>query len=476
MGDEEKITEQLLDEMVRLLGVLNLVADAPRTFSPADVALLERFAPLAAAALENNRLLAAEREQRELAETLCAVASVLNTSLDRERVLTLILEQLARVVEYDSASVALVSDGMLTLVANQGFQSEGPLLPPLPIGDLPHVQEVLEGQRPGIIPDIDAAPHWPRHPATQNVRCWLGVPLVVQNRVIGLLNLGHGQPGFYTERDAHIAQTFAYHAAIAIENARLFTEIQTAYKELKQAQAQLIQSAQMAAVSGLAAGVAHELNNPLTAVLGFAELSLRRVAPDDPMGEDLAVVVAEARRARDIVQDLLAFSRQTESFYEKADVNQVMRDTLALVHRQIEKNHVTLVEQYATDLPPLSLAVGRMKQVFLNLITNALHAMPHGGTLVISSEQVGGEVAVRVADTGVGIPADHLPRLFEPFFSTKPAEKGTGLGLSVSLGIVQEHGGRIIVESQVEKGSTFTVWLPVAEGNRGDGAWPGNAS
>jgi PAS domain S-box-containing protein len=621
----------------RTLGILNLLDDAPRTFSPADVALLERFTPLAAAAMENTRLLAAEREQRELAETLRDVASVLNTSLDREQVLTLILQELARVVVYDNASVMLVSDGTLQTVAHQGFDSAGPPLPPLPIAALRHVEEVLERQVPGIIPDVTVEERWHQQPKGQKVRCWLGVPLLVQNQAIGLLNLGHKQPGFYTERDALIAQTFAHHAAIAIENARLFQAeqqrrqeaealrqaslvlgssldrdwvlgqlleqigsvipydsanvmwveegvarithqrgserggtaeataalrlvvndipnlqrmftthrahvvpdtwidpewarfeltrwirswvgapiivqeeviaflsadsatpglytpdhaalltafaahaalaienahffaiTQAAYDELKQTQSQLIQSqtqviqsAKMAAIGGLAAGVAHELNNPLTSVLGFAELALRSAAPDDPLREDLSIIIAEARRARDIVQDLLAFSRQTESFYEKADVNQAIQDTLALVRRQMEKNHILLVEQYATDLPSLSLAVGQMKQVFLNLITNARHAMPHGGTLTISSERVEDEVAVRIADSGMGIPADHLSRLFEPFFTTKPAEKGTGLGLSVSLGIVQEHGGRIQVESQVGKGSTFTVWLPV---------------
>jgi signal transduction histidine kinase len=231
--------------------------------------------------------------------------------------------------------------------------------------------------------------------------------------------------------------------------------------ELKHTQAQLIQSAKMAAIGQLAAGVAHELNNPLTGVLGFAELLLRQASPDDPSRARLVTIAAEARRARDIVRGLLDFARQTEFHQEWADVNQVVQGTLALSRKRLEHGKVTVAEQYTSDLPRLLLDVGRMKQVILNLVTNALQGMPQGGTLTVTTEQVGSEVAVRIADTGAGIPVDILPRIFEPFFTTRPIGQGTGLGLSVSLGIVEQHGGRIEVESQEEKGSTFTVWLPV---------------
>ncbi len=445
----------------RLLGVLDVLDDAPRTFSADDVALLERFTPLAAAAMENARLLAAEREQRVLAETLREVANVLNSSLDSEQVLALILDQLARVVPYDNASIMLIGNGTLRLVAGRGFQAEEPILPPLPVERLPHVQRVLESRQPAIIADITADPDWLHRPETGDVRCWLGVPLAVQGQAIGLLNLGHRQPGFYTGRQAQIAQTFADQAARAIANARLYADLQRQMEDLKRTQAQLIQSAKMAAVGSLAAGVAHELNNPLTSILGFADLLLWNTAPDDPRREDLTVIVAEAQRARDIVRNLLDFSRQTESSYQPADVNHLLQQTLSLLRWQIENSHVNLKESYAEKLPLLPLAANRIKQVFLNLITNALHAMPSGGTLIVSTGQVGEEVMIQFSDTGTGIPADHLPRLFDPFFTTRPAGQGTGLGLSVSLSIVQEHGGRITVESQVGQGSRFTVWLPV---------------
>jgi two-component system NtrC family sensor kinase len=234
-----------------------------------------------------------------------------------------------------------------------------------------------------------------------------------------------------------------------------------AYEEQKRTQAQLIQSAKLAAVGELAAGVAHEINNPLTSVLGFSELLLRNSTLDDATRQDLFIIVEEARRTRDIVRGLLDFSRQTESHFVRLEVNQVLRDTLGLLRRQIESRKVGIEEDYGQGLPLLSLAAGKMKQVFLNLITNALNAMPDGGTLSVSSRREEDEVAVCIGDTGLGIPDEIFPRIFEPFFTTKVAGRGTGLGLSVSLGIVQEHRGRITVASHAGEGSIFTVWLPI---------------
>ncbi|MBU1750234.1 MAG: GAF domain-containing protein [Chloroflexi bacterium] len=442
-----------------------------------EIRLLYLLGRQAAVAVENGRLFQAEREQRALSETLREVASALNSSLDREHVLQLILEQLARVVAYDSASVMLVADVAsdtaddlaldnltLDIVAQRGFRSDEQILTPLRVVALRHIQEVLERQRPVMIPDTSADARWQRAPGSEYIRCWLGVPLVAprKNRAIGLLNLDNEQPGFYTDRDAQIALAFADQSAIAIANAQLFTETQIAYEQLKRTQAQLVQAAKMAAIGQLAAGVAHEINNPLTGILGFAQLLSRKDLGSDTLVEEgLSVIAKEAVRARDIVRGLLDFARQSEFQRQPADINQVIQETLALVRQQLEHNHIVVTESYATGLPLMSLDVSRMKQVFLNLINNAIQAMPQGGTLGVSIMRVEDEVQIRVADTGVGIPDRHLSHIFEPFFTTKPVGQGTGLGLSVSLGILQDHGGRIEVESEEGQGSTFTVWLPM---------------
>src|SRR2546426_873179 len=170
-------------------------------------------------------------------------------------------------------------------------------------------------------------------------------------------------------------------------------------------------------------------------------------------------------RARDIVRDLLHFSRQREFIPQITDLNTVLEQTLSMVRRQGALDAISLREEYAPGLAPVEIDVPRIKQVFLNLINNAVYVMKdRGGSLTIRSQASGAMVQVEVTDTGTGIAPEHLDRIFEPFFTTKPEVSGTGLGLSVSLGIVQSHGGTIEVKSQLGKGSTFTVKLPAKPG------------
>ncbi len=448
------------------LGAALIAFNEPHHFSPEEISIGQQAARQISLALAKGRLLEQEREQRQLAETLRQVGAAVNSSLNREKVLAVILEQLARVVPYDNASVILVTGNKLELVAQRGFGTKKRLLPPMSVDELPHVQHVLKSQQAAIIADVRDDPGWKSTTASQDVRCWLGVPLVIQERAIGLLNLGHEQEGFYSEEDASVIQAFAAHAAIAIENTELFTQAKQAYEKLKETQAQLVQSAKLAAIGQLAAGVAHELNNPLTSVLGFAELVVRKLEPEDPNRRDLEIVAGEARRARHIVRNLLDFARQSESRKQRQDLNHLVRQTLALTRIQLDKDGIEIEEHYDPDLDLVPLDAGQMRQVLLNLITNAAQAMPQGGTLAVRTTQVGDQARVSIADTGVGIPEKIQERIFEPFFTTRSA--GTGLGLSVSLGIVQGHGGQIELDSRLGKGSTFVVTLPMTKQSEGE--------
>ena len=179
------------------------------------------------------------------------------------------------------------------------------------------------------------------------------------------------------------------------------------------------------------------------------------------MREELGLIQEEASRARDIVRDLLQFSRQRDFMPEPADVNLVLEQVVAMLRRQGSFGPVLVTEVYADELPMVEMDVPRIKQVFLNIVNNAVYAMKDGGRLTIRT--TGTPTAVRIAfeDSGPGIAPDVLGRIFDPFFTTKPEVSGTGLGLSVSLGIVQSHGGSIDVESAVGAGSTFTLTLPL---------------
>jgi signal transduction histidine kinase len=233
----------------------------------------------------------------------------------------------------------------------------------------------------------------------------------------------------------------------------------------RSAENRLIQAAKLAAVGEMAAGIAHELNNPLTSVTGFSELVLENLPQDTEAHRDLELVLKEARRARDVVRRLLDFARQSESTRSHASLNEVVDDVIALSRHLIQTSGVELTVHLLPDLPWASMDTNQMKQVLLNLVHNALQAMPEGGVMEIKSETASKNdrnwVMVSVRDTGVGITQAEQVRIFEPFYTTKGNRGGTGLGLSVTYGIVTDHGGQIDVESQPGVGSTFTVWLPL---------------
>jgi signal transduction histidine kinase len=309
----------------------------------------------------------------------------------------------------------------------------------------------------------------------------VAVPVFWSGRLLGVINVLDDSPRAFSAGDIALLERFTPLAAAALENSRLVHDLQQQMEQLKSAQAQLVQTAKLAAVGELAAGVAHELNNPLAGILAYAELLLRDQPSDAPARHDLAIIVKQTLRARDIVRNLMDYARQTKPQRQPADVNQVLCQTLDLVRQLLEGRGVAIEEDYALDLGLLTVDSGQMKQVFLNLITNAFQAMPQGGTLSLRTARVGNEVTVSVSDTGQGVPPELRERIFEPFFTTKPVGEGTGLGLSISLGIVKEHGGRITVESRLAtepipsgqedgpeggpEGSVFTVWLPADPGH-----------
>ena len=323
--------------------------------------------------------------------------------------------------------------------------------------------KVLAGRRPLAVINYNRWEGQAGQYAGANFGAVIGVPVVWADRLLGVVNVVDDVPRSFSAGDIALLERFAPLAAAALEDNRLVHDLQQQMEQIKATEARLIQAAKLAAVGELAAGVAHELNNPLTSVLGYTELLLHTMPPGDPSRADLETIAKQARRARDIVRNLLDFARQSKSQRQPTDVNQIVQETLGLIRQHLEKGGLVIEEQYAPHLTPLTLNSGQMKQVFLNLINNAAQAMPHGGKLHVSTARAGDEVVVTVTDTGTGIPPEIRDRIFDPFFTTKPTGQGTGLGLSVSLGIVQEHGGRIVVESQVGRGSTFSVWLPVEE-------------
>ncbi len=232
---------------------------------------------------------------------------------------------------------------------------------------------------------------------------------------------------------------------------------------LQDAHTQLIQSEKMAAFGQLGAGIAHEVKNPLAGILGYAQLSLRKVEEGNQLHTNLKVIEKETKRCKNIIDNLLKFARQEKVSYMPTDVNSIVEDAAAIVDHQLGIHKIKLEKRLAQGLPRILGNGNQIQQVLMNLMINAQQAM-EGRPGVITLETVladAGHVEIRIADDGPGIPEEIRAKIFEPFFTTKVAGKGTGLGLSVSYGIIRDHGGVISVESQLGKGTLFIISLPL---------------
>ncbi len=242
-------------------------------------------------------------------------------------------------------------------------------------------------------------------------------------------------------------------------------ELRRSLDTLQRTQQQLVQSEKMASVGQLAAGVAHELNNPLGGILIYASLLLEKSEKQSRQAEDLSRIMAETDRCRKIVRGLLDFSRQTRIEAAIVDLNKIIASTLSLVTQQALFHNIKVVQKLSPGLPQVFVDVGQIQQVLLNIILNAVEAMSGKGDLTISTamESDGQYISLSIADNGSGMPPEVMDKIFEPFFTTKPRGKGTGLGLAIAYGIIQKHKGEILVKSEEGEGSDFIIRLPVAQ-------------
>jgi signal transduction histidine kinase/CheY-like chemotaxis protein len=454
-----------------LVGVLSIFYRERHVFTPEELALGEALATSASVAIRNARLHEQTEERLRHTETLLAVSQDASSTLELTEILRRTTRAMVRALGADTGGAWLLSEDRSRFVPVVGYHVPKELLGALESANLksldPQVSDWRRIEGPVYASHSQDDPRF-THPIARLLshRSVLILPMRWKGVTIGGFALAWLREHHrFTSEELRLAEGIALQAAVASENSRLYEGVKQQMAELKRTQAQLIQSTKLAAIGELAANIAHEINNPLTSVLGFASYLAEQIPPGRPMREELDLIQEEAGRARDIVRDLLHFSRQREFIPQITDLNVVLEQTLGMLRRQGALDSIMLEEQYAPGLAPVEIDVPRIKQVFLNLINNAVYVMKDsGGSLTIRSAASGDMVQVEVIDTGTGIAPEHIDRIFEPFFTTKPDVSGTGLGLSVSLGIVQSHGGTIEVKSELGRGSTFTVKLPARPG------------
>jgi signal transduction histidine kinase/ActR/RegA family two-component response regulator len=470
-GDDDASTEHVHFPLYATSGVIGefyLDAHCPDE----DIRhLIRLLVEILAAAIEKHRLF--EATQREVrAQTLLNEAGrALTSTLDKQEVLTRVMGEVIQVLHAKAGSVLLVDEAQGDIY----FAAAATPAVELLMGTRMAMDQGIVGwtiqHRESVL--VDDAPEDPRFYAyidqqtglqTRSVVC---VPLLSKDRAIGAIEVIDSKRGNFSQYDLRLLESLAPQAVIAIENASLHESIKAQMAELERTQDQLLQAEKLSAIGQLVAGVAHELNNPLTAIVGYAQLLLE-TCEDQEICEDLARIDREAQRSARIVQNLLSFARQNKMEKRPFELGDALNATIDLLGYQLEVDNITVVREIDPN-PMIVLGdVYQLQQVFLNLINNAHQAMRKvngSGKLTIrASATQEGAVRVSFDDDGPGIPREYIHRVFDPFFTTKDVGEGTGLGLSICLGIVQEHQGRIWVESELEQGATFYVELPLYEG------------
>jgi signal transduction histidine kinase/DNA-binding response OmpR family regulator len=447
----------------RVIGVLSVASAEVDAFTPEDEQLLSTLSAQAAVAIENAWLYQEERRRAGELAVLNKVGQAITSTLDLDEVLTLVMTEVRAMLGVEAASVLLhdAEHDELIFTADAGPATETLVGTRMP-ATMGIAGWVMQEGRQVLVDDVrDDLRFYDGIDAVTGLttRSLLAMPLVHKGRVIGVIEAINKADGVFDKYDQNLLSTLAGSAAVAIENARLYEAEQEQRRLVEQSQAQLVQSEKLAATGRLAASLAHEINNPFQAIHNSLQIMLNFSLEPEEQREYLQTAEEEVERLIDLTDRILDFARRPQRKMELTNLNDVIEKTLALADKYFQHRNILLQRDLSPDLPDTLAASDELGQVFLNLVINAVDAMPEGGNLRVSSYLAeDGRRAVTFSDTGCGIPHEHLDRIFEPFFSTK--EGGTGLGLSVSYSEVERHGGDITVQSTEREGTTFTVWLP----------------
>jgi PAS domain S-box-containing protein len=440
-------------------------ATAGRSFGPGELARATAIASQLAVAVDNARLYSEARRRAEELGLLHEVGRSLVETLDIQRVLDRGVQNLARIVDAPEASLLLVTpDGRaleVRAVAGSHGVAIGLRLPLDPETSLAAL--VAHCREPVVIEDGQVDPRVnPTLNAQTKARGYLGLPLLVRERTIGaVLIMETRAPRRFTPAEVERAAAIANQLAVAVENARLYEDLRHSYAELERAQHRLVQRERLAALGELSAIVAHEVRNPLGVIFNSLGSLRRLVRPTGDAKLLLDIVGEEADRLNRIVGDLLDFARPSTPLLRPGRLGDVAEEAIGVALAQ-KSAEVEIVRELDPGVPPVPMDARLVRQAVLNVIVNAIQAIPHGGRVTVRTRRVGDAVVLEVEDTGTGIPEEVGARIFEPFFTTKAS--GTGLGLAVVRRIVEGHGGTATVRNQLGTGALFALTFPLAAG------------
>lgn len=392
-------------------------------------------------------------DQQGRLEALFSISTEISSTLRLEEVLQRVVAHACRLMDARVASLLLKEADALKPAATYGASAAYLAQPDR---DLTNslTGEVIRTGRPLYIADVRQETQYSVSELAQKegLCSLLSVPLHTKGEVVGVLNVFTAEQRYFDEKEIRLLTLLAAQSAIAIDNARL-------HQDEMEARERLRQSEKLAALGKLSAGLAHEIRNPLNTVSMLMYAMSSELPSGSPFCADLRVMQGELRRMSLLIEQFLEFAKPRPPRFQRERIDEVMEETLLLIGPEARVRKIMIYKEWEKTLPTVWIDGAQLKQVFLNILLNALQAMPHGGTLTVRIQVSGGSILTAISDEGEGIHPDVRANLFQPFFTTKKG--GTGLGLSISQRIIEAHSGRLRILSQPGAGTTVIVRLPL---------------
>lgn len=447
------------------IGTISVQSNKPNAFSDGDVELIKSLGIQAAIAIENTHLFETTQNSLKEVNALYQISRGLVSSLDATQLIKDSVDLLQSIFGYYSVRIYLIDDesGGLIMSHASGVNKDQLIREGIHLsageGIIGHVAET---RAPFVTNNVEDVVFFRRHPLLPDTQSEMAVPILMDGRVVGILDIQHTRANQLTENDLQLMVVAADQLSVALQKANLYASLQTSLNQEQEMRSQLIQSERLALVGRLLASVSHELNNPLQAIQNALFLLKDETQLSTQASQDLDIILAEAERMAALIERLRSAYRPIRfKDFQPVQLNDLIEDVHALIATHARHKEIAFEFYPEPGLPAISGLPDQIRQVVLNLFINAIEVMKPGGRLTVHTRCLlqQNEVLLSVKDTGPGIDGEILPKIFDPFITDK--HTGTGLGLTITHDIIEQHHGRIEARNDPEGGAVFNVWLPM---------------
>jgi signal transduction histidine kinase len=385
------------------------------------------------------------------------ISKIVHSSIDLDEVLELVVWKVSEILKAKGALLRILNIETNKLELNAAFGLSEAYLSKGPITQKALIRDLYDKSTAIIIKDIanDPRVQYPQEAIEEGIQVMVDLPLRFRDGLVGILRIFFDTRGAFSDKEIQFLVSLAEQCVCAIDKVRFIEAQRTQYTQLA------LRTEKLSALGRLAAGVAHEINNPLAAILLYTSNLHKKASADGPFKEGLGVIMRETKRCKEIIQGLLEFSRANEVNRKQCNVNEIIERSIGILGNEFRLRFIDITKKLSPEIPDTLLDGNQIEQVFVNLLLNAAQAIDKNGTISVESlmDIARENLIIHFSDDGPGIAAESIDKIFDPFFSTKTG--GTGLGLAVSYGIIENHQGGLSVKNLPDKGTRFTIKLPI---------------